>query len=1002
MKPNPGQVAAFYAVRPETAFTDLALQAQANFEAVCRTAKVVGIRIDEQLENWVDLHGLEVVRLWLSDDASPAAITDSWFQLRSTDLPAFAALIVEAKLSTAGAEIGSYLRSSGSSYGAEIVEARWLTARALRDHAGTIPFHEPVILVRAAELTLAAYETLWPHTQTAPAQRTPIRLGREIGRQVVTAARFSTPDVDRLRSALEHLEASASHDDRDYRSAALRIEASLEIYHATGEVETLREAARYTQARFVPSNEWPSWHLNTAEIWLNLADHASDSARKQFLARARDSLRTVELQSLELAHEIRCLMLIALHDFILEHPHKELPLRNVRLPFTLRTSRALPPTIEYASDALMEILRKSAERGQYQYREYLAELESRIARSSSKTKAIELLQDAVRLREPIGTKRALGGVRDKLAQAQDLLLLAEMTQHAGHRAAGIDILLRQHHLNPTSSEPLVLLANNIETSGRYNGATLRGNPALVAAIRSGDETAVFAQAAKNAINNPALRMSGLGGRGKAYTVDDFSGITGQTFVFKRTSPEALLRDSKRAKNLSGRLADLGVSPHFGVIEHISSLVVGNENEAGDLISVRRYARGRTLRQALGEPGSEPIELLRQTSRFLGLIHGWEHAEIRSGPTARRVIKDRELGRWLRKLAGNDKGSLFNEWWGIIEEMPDFPRRDAHTLNWLVNDDQRVLAADLESIGLRPLTYELAQLVDDAPVIDPADWETRDQILGIYLNSLGLDTQEVHFEAYRASTAARSVGLLTDARSTSATRDHAYRLLAGLAGSETSKPLGAWANKILSAWAVKTGLSDPTRLKSIQPNDRVRISKAMSYHLRHDTSAKTAVGGWMFAEDLADALKAHGHRGVTPEQLLVVAGALGEPRFELDGQEIRASYGHSVNRRSDYERPTPPEWLFHATAIGNLPSIFEARAGLRSMDRQFVHMTTDPDRALHSAKRHSSNVVLLRVAGAKIPDVVKAAEDTWLIELVPAADLEVVTIPHLVRQGLEFV
>jgi len=357
------------------------------------------------------------------------------------------------------------------------------------------------------------------------------------------------------------------------------------------------------------------------------------------------------------------------------------------------------------------------------------------------------------------------------------------------------------------------------------------------------------------------------------------------------------------------------------------------------------------------------------------------------------VKEKELGRWLKKLAGDDKLPLFNAWWAIVGPVDGIPRRDAHSLNWLVNDDQRVLAVDLEATGTRPLTYELAQLIDDFPVLDTSDWAERSRLLGRYLAAAKIDFESRHLVAYQASTAARAVGLLTDARCSDLQRDHAYELLAELAERGEARDVRRWCEQILEAWSIKTGLADPTRFTSIQPNDRVRISKAMSFHLRHDPAAQTTRGGWMFVDDLAEVLQANGHN-VTPEQLLVVAGALGEPRFQLDGSEVRAAYGHSIGRRSDYEAAAVPEWLYHATTAANMRSIFEAQAGLRPMGRQMVHLSTDPLRALHSARRHAPEVHLLKVRGQDLVELVKAADDTWLVPSVPVSAIEVATVIEL--------
>lgn len=974
---------------PEEAVLRLRGRFERQMPEVAALALRVGLQIPEQFSQWVDRVGTEVVGGWLDQDAPPALLAKRWVEGKYTSVPALAMLVMESRLCAVGAMVGSYFRSSGSSYAAELVEARWLIAEALRRHASSIRFNEPVILVRVSELAASVYESLRPFTDASKSNRDKLQIQRQVARQAIVAARFSSGRLEKLEEALAHLK-GMPEDPTDISTAVLRIEASIELYHVTGNRDYLVEAMRFAKVQNVPNDDWPAWHLINAEIWLNLADFATEGARVQFLSRADRSLCFVENQELELAYEIRCAMDRALQIHLSQPTSTSSTVRGVRLPFALRASHQLPDVIYTAAAELIAALRPAAERGQYQYREFLAELQSRVARASGTVEARILLEDAIRLRRPIGLKNALAGTRDLLAQAQDLLLLSSISQSPQLRAQGLEILLKLHRRDPSSSEPLVLLANDIEARGGMILKIPHVGEELLHHIQQGNYADIFELAASCAFNNPGLRVSGLGGRGETYTVDDFSGITGETFVFKKTSAAALERDELRAKAISGRAADNHLQ-HYGVIEHIGEIPIEDGDSRSPLISVRRYARGRTLRAALSEvPGDEKTALLERAAIFLGLIHGWEKETSSEVASSRNQLKEKEVGRWLRKLVGqSEKLRMFNDWWALVVGVEDVPRRDAHTLNWLVNDDQKVFAADLEATGVRPLGYELSQLVDDYPVLAPEDWRTRASVLRAYLSGAGFAMTREAELAYRASTAARAVGILTDSHSTDAARNHAFRLLSYLATSTFDPRLQRWCSEVLEAWKVKTGLSDPTRLTAIQPNDRVRISKAMSFHLRHDPTAQTTRGGWMFVEDLADVMREHGHN-VTPQQLLVVAGALGEPRFELDGDEVRAAYGHSIARRADYEIAAPPAWLYHATPASNFGSIFEGRGGLRPMGREYAHLSTNPMRALTTAQRHAKDVLLLRVAGRNVRGLVRAAEDTWLAPLVGAEVLEVVT------------
>ncbi len=83
---------------------------------------------------------------------------------------------------------------------------------------------------------------------------------------------------------------------------------------------------------------------------------------------------------------------------------------------------------------------------------------------------------------------------------------------------------------------------------------------------------------------------------------------------------------------------------------------------------------------------------------------------------------------------------------------------------------------------------------------------------------------------------------------------------------------------------------------------------------------------------------------------------GKKRYELRGRYIRAMFGHSMPEKIAYPPAVPPETLYHGTASEALPSI---RAdGLMSLSRQYVHLTTNKQRAETVGQRHKGKTVLL--------------------------------------------
>lgn len=169
--------------------------------------------------------------------------------------------------------------------------------------------------------------------------------------------------------------------------------------------------------------------------------------------------------------------------------------------------------------------------------------------------------------------------------------------------------------------------------------------------------------------------------------------------------------------------------------------------------------------------------------------------------------------------------------------------------------------------------------------------------------------------------------------------------------------------------------------------RVRLSKRLSYHLRHDPGA---IGldldrhGWGRVDQLLDALERHGvaaDRGA----LVDVVRHGDKPRFELsaDGAHIRARYGHSIPIESGDAPIAPPPVLYHGTAERVVATILAQ--GLAPMGRRQVHLSDDVPTARQVGARHGRAVVLAVDAAAMVRDGAtfrRPAAGVWLVDRVP--------------------
>ncbi|WP_344931101.1 RNA 2'-phosphotransferase, partial [Aquimarina addita] len=114
------------------------------------------------------------------------------------------------------------------------------------------------------------------------------------------------------------------------------------------------------------------------------------------------------------------------------------------------------------------------------------------------------------------------------------------------------------------------------------------------------------------------------------------------------------------------------------------------------------------------------------------------------------------------------------------------------------------------------------------------------------------------------------------------------------------------------------------------------------------------------------------------------------RHELEGEYIRAIYGHSVDGKFRKDNQKPPEILYHGTSRETAPIILEE--GIKSMDRQYVHLSQVVKEAMRVGKRKDSEPVILQVDAEKaFHEGVKFYEGNdriWLSDYIPSSFLSI--------------
>lgn len=179
---------------------------------------------------------------------------------------------------------------------------------------------------------------------------------------------------------------------------------------------------------------------------------------------------------------------------------------------------------------------------------------------------------------------------------------------------------------------------------------------------------------------------------------------------------------------------------------------------------------------------------------------------------------------------------------------------------------------------------------------------------------------------------------------------------------------------------------------------IKTSKFLSLILRHEperVGLKLGEAGWIDVADLLQAVNNHGI-SLTLEQLKHIVSTNDKKRFAFsgDGKQIRANQGHSVEVDLQYSSQSPPDILYHGTAIRFLDSIKEK--GLLKMERHHVHLSAETKVTLQTGARHGKPVLLKIRAG----EMHRAGHlffcstnGVWLVDHVPSQFIEVHESPH---------
>jgi putative RNA 2'-phosphotransferase len=166
----------------------------------------------------------------------------------------------------------------------------------------------------------------------------------------------------------------------------------------------------------------------------------------------------------------------------------------------------------------------------------------------------------------------------------------------------------------------------------------------------------------------------------------------------------------------------------------------------------------------------------------------------------------------------------------------------------------------------------------------------------------------------------------------------------------------------------------------------RLSRFLTFLLRHkpkDYPLNIDREGFAPWQEVVDMVQERFY-DVTEEQIRSLITGAEKKRFEIHGDKVRATYGHSFPVDLGTAEATPPAQLYFGAARDLAQSML--RSGLKPRDRQYVHLSVSAAEAESVARRHDPAPAILVVdAQAAHAEGVRFFESgpLFLVEQVPA-------------------
>ncbi|MCD6461127.1 MAG: RNA 2'-phosphotransferase [Thermoplasmata archaeon] len=145
-------------------------------------------------------------------------------------------------------------------------------------------------------------------------------------------------------------------------------------------------------------------------------------------------------------------------------------------------------------------------------------------------------------------------------------------------------------------------------------------------------------------------------------------------------------------------------------------------------------------------------------------------------------------------------------------------------------------------------------------------------------------------------------------------------------------------------------------------------------------------GWVSVAEMVKAIKKRDRRmrWIRSHHIYALVETDPKGRYQVRGERIRATYGHSISVDLDLPTDGIPDELFYPTTEEEVDLLLES--GIMPADRKMVHLSSTYETAYIAGSHRVENPIILKVDAKKAVEdgivIMRACDTVFLVKEVP--------------------